>query len=300
VTRPLKIAAAQYPIDAFDRLDAYRAKLATWVADAAGKGAQLLVFPEYGAMEYAAAAGPAVGGDLQRSLAAVSDALPEVDAAHAALAREHNVYILAASGPSARPGGRYVNAARLFGPSGKAGLQEKLIMTPFERDWGISGGEGLRVFDTALGRIGIAICYDSEFPLLVRAQAEAGAEIILVPSCTEFTSGYHRVRTAALARALENTCVTVLSPTVGDAAWSPAVDRNAGAAGVFVPADHSFSDTGIIAEGQFNRPQWVYADVALDRLREVKANGEMRNSTDWAAQPGAAPLGAGVEIVTIA
>ena len=187
---PLRIAAAQYPIERFATLGDYRDKLARWVAEAAGGGAQLLVFPEYGAMEYAGASGDAIAGDLAASLAAVSDALAEMDAAHAELARRHKVHILAASGPSARPGGRYVNAARLFTPAGRMGVQEKLIMTPFERNWGISPGETLRVFETALGRIGIAICYDSEFPLLVRAQAEAGAQIILVPSCTEFRSGY--------------------------------------------------------------------------------------------------------------
>jgi predicted amidohydrolase len=296
----IRIAAAQYPLDDFGSLEAYRVKLGRWVAEAVAAGAQLLVFPEYGTMEYAAASGASIAGDLQASLAAVSAALAEMDAAHADLASRHGVHILAGSGPSARPGGRYVNAARLFSPSGKIGVQEKRIMTPFERDWGISAGEGLRVFDTAIGRIGIAICYDSEFPLIVRAQAEAGADIILIPSCTEFASGYNRVRTAALARALENTCVTALSSTVGDAPWSPAVDRNAGAAGMFVPADHGFSETGVVAEGTFNRPQWVYAEVDLDRLRSVKSSGEMRNSADWAAQPGAAPLAGHVEIVALA
>jgi predicted amidohydrolase len=293
----IRIAAAQYPIEAFDSLSGYQAKVERWVAEAVASRAQLLVFPEYGAMEYAAASGKATASNLQVSLAAVSEALAQMDAAHADLARRHGVHILAASGPSARSGGRYVNAARLFSPSGKVGVQEKTIMTPFERDWGISGGERLRVFETALGRIGVAICYDSEFPLLARAQAEAGAEIILIPSCTEFASGYNRVRTAALARALENGCATVVSPTIGDAPWSPAVDRNAGAAGVYVPPDHAFSDTGVLAEGVFNQPQWVYADVALDRLRDIKASGEMRNSTDWSAQPGAAPLGRHVETV---
>ncbi|HEX5958701.1 MAG TPA: nitrilase-related carbon-nitrogen hydrolase, partial [Hyphomicrobiaceae bacterium] len=209
-TTPLRIAAAQYPPEALPSLAAYRDKLARWVAEAAGAGAQLLAFPEYGAMEYAAPAGERVAGDLAASLAAVSAALPEMDAAHADLARRYGVHILAASGPSrraARTGEvRYVNAARLFAPSGKHGVQEKLIMTPFEHDWGISPGTDLKVFETTLGRIGIAICYDSEFPLLVRAQAEAGAGIIMIPSCTEFISGYHRVRTAALARALEGTC----------------------------------------------------------------------------------------------
>ena len=118
------------------------------------------------------------------SLNAVSDALPEIDAIHVDLARRHGVHILAASGPMWRTD-RFVNAARLITPEGRVGVQDKHIMTPFERDWDITAGAALRVFETALGRIGIAICYDSEFPLLVRAQAEAGAEIILVPSCTE-------------------------------------------------------------------------------------------------------------------
>lgn len=168
----LRIAAAQYPLEALATLGACRDKLGRWVAEAAGDGAQLLVFPEYGAMEYAAAAGASIAGDLAASLAAVSDALGPMDEAHSELTRRHGVHILAASGPSARAGGRIVNAARLFSPAGKVGVQEKLIMTPFERDWGISGGTALRVFDTALGRIGVAICYDSEFPLVVRAQAD--------------------------------------------------------------------------------------------------------------------------------
>jgi predicted amidohydrolase len=296
----LRIAAAQYPIERFATLGAYRDKLARWVGEAAGTSAELLVFPEYGAMEYGGAFGEAIAGDLAASLAAISEALPEMDAAHAELARGHRVHILAASGPSARPGGRFANAARLFAPDGGMGVQEKMIMTPFERDWGISPGERLRVFETTLGRIGVAICYDSEFPLLVRAQAEAGARIILIPSCTEFVSGWNRVRTAALARALESTCVAVVSPTVGDAPWSPSVDRNVGAAGVYVPADHSFSETGVIAEGTLNAPGWVYAEVDLPRLEQLAVAGEMRNSADWALQPYASALGGKVEVVKLA
>jgi predicted amidohydrolase len=210
------------------------------------------------------------------------------------------VHIRAASGPARRDGGRFVNAARLFAPSGAMGVQEKLLMTPFERDWGVSPGSALRVFDTALGRIGVAICYDSEFPLLVRAQAEAGARIVLIPSCTEFPSGFSRVRTAALARALESALATVLSPTIGDAPWLPGADRSFGAAGVYVPADRDLSDTGVLAEGSPNTPRWVFADVDLARLARVTAAGEMRNSTDWSLQPGAAPLAQRAELVPLA
>ncbi len=295
--RRIRIAAAQYPLSELATLGDYRDKLADWVGRAATDGADMIVFPEYGAMEYAAAAGAAP--DLAASLEAVSAALPEMDATHADLARRLGVHILAASGPCRRPDGRYVNRARLFTPEGLVGIQDKMIMTPFEVTWGIAPGETLRVFVTRLGRIGIAICYDSEFPLLVRAQAEAAADLILIPSCTEFVSGYHRVRTAALARALENGCITVQSPTVGEARWSPAVDVNTGAAGIFGPSEKGLSDTGVIAQGQLNAVAFVTATVDLGGLAEVRARGEMRNSLDWARQPGAQPLAGLVEVVDL-
>jgi len=92
-----------------------------------------------------------------------------------------------------------------------------------------------------------------------------------------------------MARALEGGCATALSATVGESTWSPAIDFNSGAAGVYVPAEASISDTGVLAEGALNAPGWTYATVdpgALDRLADT---GEMRNRTDWSLQPGGAP-----------
>ena len=294
----IKVSAAQYPIEAPASLSDWRDKQARWVAEGAATGAQLLVLPEYGLMEIAHAFGLHVASDLRASLAAVADARAEIDAHFADLARCHRVHLLGASGP-ARRDGLYVNAARLHAPSGTMGTGEKLIMTPFEINWGISGGGAPIVFDTALGRIGLTICYDSEFPLLARAQVEAGADIILVPSCTERISGYHRVRTGALARALEGQIATVVSPTVGYAPWSPAVDHNRGAAGVFVPAEQNVSDTGCLAEGVLDRAQWVTAEIDLGALRAVRTGGEMRNAADWPLQPGAAPLAGITNIVPV-
>jgi predicted amidohydrolase len=113
----VRIAAAQYHPEALGSLGAYRDKLARWVAEAADAGAELLVFPEYGAMEYAAAAGASVAGDLAASLGAVSDALPEMDAAHSDLARRYGVHILAASAPSTRGGGRSDRAVHPADPT---------------------------------------------------------------------------------------------------------------------------------------------------------------------------------------
>jgi hypothetical protein len=82
----------------------------------------------------------------------------------------------------------------------------------------------------------------------------------------------------------------VQSPTVGTAPWSPSVDANSGAAGIFVPAEHGLSDTGVLASGLMNTAGWVYATADLARLRQVKESGEMRNVRDWALQPGAQSL----------
>ncbi len=295
----LKVAAAQYPIDEPVSQGAWREKIARWVADGAASGAELLVFPEYAAIEQAGALGAAVSGNLEATLKGVADLERERVAFHAELAAQHKVHILVGSGPARKGEGSYVNAAQLVTPAGSVGVQEKRIMTPFEWDWGISPGNPVRVFDTTLGVIGIAICYDSEFPLIVRAMAEAGAELVLIPSCTERISGYHRVRTGARARALENQIATVVSPTVGDALWSPAVDHNSGAAGIYVPSEQSVSDDGILAEGPLNAPQWVSAAIDLRRLRHLRSEGEMRNFIDWSNQPGAVTLKDKVELVRL-
>lgn len=295
----ITIASAQYPIGEPHALAAWEEKIRSWVAKGAATGAQLLVFPEYAAIEQAACFGPEVYSDLRVTLDKVASLAADRVRLHAELAAKHNVHILVGSGPVRKPDGRYVNVAQLVTPAGRVGEQEKIIMTPFERDWGISGGAPLRVFETDLGKIAVLICYDSEFPLLARALAEAGAEIILVPSCTERVSGFHRVRTGSRARALENTIVTVQSPTVGDAPWSPAVDFNSGAAGIYVPSEHGVSDDGIVAEGTLDQAQWVSATVDLARLHRVRTTGEMRNFADWSAQPGSAPLGGPVEIVDL-
>ena len=296
--RTVQVAAAQYPLDQVESLEAWTAKAERWVRDGATAGTNVLVFPEYGSIEIAAASGREATRDLQATVAAVADGQAFASRIWAMLADRYGVHILAPSGPERR-GDRYVNAARLFAPGGSCGVQDKLILTPFERDWGLSAGSGQCVFETAVARIGIAICYDSEFPLLVRALAEAGAEIVLVPSCTEHVSGYHRVRNAAMARALESQIATVMSPTVSTSEWSAAVDHNTGAAGIFVPPDVALSMTGVLGEGVIDAVQWVRAEIDLTRLAALRSSGEMRNWADWSLQRGAAPLGHVVERVRL-
>lgn len=281
----VRIAAAAYPLDWFDDFAAYEAKLSNWVAEAAGAGAELLVFPEYGAMELSSLGGRAVAQDLEAALREVARWKPEVDRAHLALTARHGVHILGASGP-VFTGARPVNRATLYGPSGILGHQDKQIMTRFEREtWDVvPGSDGQRVFDTPLGRIGVVICYDSEFPLLARDLVEQGAEILLAPSCTDTFAGFTRVRVGAMARALENQCVVVHSPTVGDCDFCPAVDENVGRAAIYGPPDRGWPETGILAEGALNQPGWTHAEASLEAIAEVRRDGGVLNHLHWTEQ----------------
>lgn len=283
------IAAAQYPIDLLADWSAYADKLTGWIEAAARGGASLAVFPEYGAMELAALDVTTMG-DLSACLGSVAGHLGASDVLHRDLAVKHGMHILAASIPAEVQGG-YVNRARLFAPNGKVGVQDKLVMTRFEREeWFVSASGPLRLFETSLGKIGITICYDSEFPLLARAQVEAGMELLLVPSCTDSEHGYWRVRLGAQARALEGQCFAVQSPTVGNAEWNPAVDVNRGAAGIFGPPDRGMPANGVLALGEMDAAQWVFAEIDLSKVAELRASGGVLNMRHWAEQPGAAPL----------
>jgi predicted amidohydrolase len=291
MTRTIRAAAAQYPIDEITSFDAFEEKLAQWVQQAAAHGAELLAFPEYAGMELARIAGRTMSSDLHGSIEALQYYIGHYETAYAELAQRHGVHILAGSAPVRLTDGRFVNRARLFGPKGGSGFQQKHVMTRFEAEqWGIGPSSGLCVFDIGVTKIGVAICYDAEFPLIARALAEAGAEILLVPSCTESLAGYHRVRHACAARALENQIYVVHTPTVGDAPWLAGLESNVGSAAFLAPPDSRLPSDGILAQGALNEQQWVYAALDLDLLAEVRKSGDVFNARDWALQPGASAL----------
>lgn len=286
----LRVAAAQYPVAEVQDWAQLAQTLRNWVAEASAASAQLLVFPEYGAMTIAALLPSAQRGQLAAELEFVASHHDDWCQLHATLAQEYGVHLLAGSGP-VRVGQQYRNRAVLFAPSGQSAGQDKWTMTRFESEhWGISPGDTLKVFDTTLGRIAINICYDVEFPLLARAQVEAGAQLILAPSCTDTTAGYWRVRVGAQARALENQCVVVQAPLVGNAAWSASVDVNVGAAGVYTPPDRGLPENGVLAKGVWNAPQWLYSTVDAQALATVRRDGQVFNHRDWGRQPGLGAL----------
>ena len=282
---PFRLAAAQYDIGFFRSWDEYAAKIGRWVEAAVEEGAKLLLFPEYFSMELASLFPEQVYKSLSQQLREMQALLPEFTALFGGLSERYGVYLVAGTFPVRQPDAQYRNRAFLFRPDGSREYQDKLQMTRFENErWLIGGGDEIKTFATEFGRIGINICYDSEFPMIARKQVEAGADLILVPSCTDTTAGYWRVRIGCQARALENQCYVVQSPTVGTAPWSEAVDVNIGAAGVYTPVDYGYPDHGVLAIGELNRAQWVYADLDLGSIARVRETGQVFNYRDWPGQ----------------
>ncbi|MBA6115429.1 carbon-nitrogen hydrolase family protein [Pseudomonas sp. NC26] len=284
----IRLAACQYAIELHETWDAYAAHLQGVCAEAAASGAQLLLLPEYAGLVLSGQLPAGQRGDLKASIAGIQPLIAPWLALCASIARRWGVYLQPGSLPVLDSDGHYRNRAWLFGPEGVLGHQDKLMMTRFEREhWGIAAGQGLKVFDTELGRLGILICYDNEFPMLARGMAEAGADLILAPSCTDTAAGYHRVRIGAQARALENQIAVLQATTVGQAAWSPALDENTGRSGLFVPPDHGMPGDGVVALSEELNPvnsQWLVCELNLAEVRRVREQGQVFTRRDWPEQ----------------
>lgn len=252
--------------------------------------AELLVLPEYACVELGAALAGGNAADEASELAAMVAAGPEILAAMREAARRLGVWLLPGTLPLRRDDGRIVNRAPLIGPDGRMAVQEKRAMTRFEAErWGVTQGADPNVFDTPWGRIGISVCYDVEFPKHVRTQVEAGAWLILAPSCTDTMHGFNRVRIGAAARAMENQCYVAITPTVGEAPWSAALDVNRGHAAVLGPVDRGFPEDGVLARGALDQDQWVFCTLDPARIAAVREDGQVRNHRDWPNRPFGTP-----------
>ena len=280
----MKVAACKYPIGEPGDFAAFAAKQGALLREAKQGGAELAVLPEYLSLELAAMFDAATRGDLHASLAAIQPLRAAWLALFADLARELDLHIVAGSFLLDSGHGRYRNRSDLFAPDGGRLWQDKLRLTGFEKKTGaIESGDALKVFEACGVRAGIAVCYDSEFPLPVRAQCEAGARLLLVPSCTDTEAGATRVRVGCLARALENRMFVAQAVTAGEAAWSPALDVNTGEAALIAPMDVGLPHDGILAQTRGDEA-WAIAELDFAALDASRMQAQVANDRDWAAQ----------------
>jgi predicted amidohydrolase/GNAT superfamily N-acetyltransferase len=159
--------------------------------------------------------------------------------------------------------------------------QKKLHITPNESTyWGMTGGETLNVFETDRGKIGILICYDSEFPELSRLLADQGMEILFVPFLTDTQTGYNRVRRCSQARAVENECYVAIAGCIGNLPRVKNMDIQYAQSAVFSPSDFMFPNNAIIAETTPNTEMTLIADVDLSLLKELHEQGSVHTLKD--------------------
>lgn len=272
-----KIAICQYQIEKLADWKSYTEKIESMIIKAKQRNVELLLMPEYAGTEIVCS----YYATERELFSAMQPLLQKYIEFYKNLAKLHKIYIQPGTIVEEIASNQYVNRAYLFGPSGQYGYQDKLQLTEDEKNCNLlQKGKQQYLFDTSLGYVGIAICYDSEFPEIVRNLVRAGALLVLVPSYTVSIAGYNRVFQSCRARSIENQCYIAVSYVVNAVGLSAEVENTFGQAALLGPADNGFPDDGIIAQGLMNEVSLVTADLSYQDIAFVRSNGQVCNFED--------------------
>lgn len=269
----IRVASAQYFIRPVQRFEEFADQVRGLVETAADYKCKLLVFPEYFTVQLLTL------GDITRPIheqvRSLAAQVPRYRELMGQLAKKWGLYIVAGSIPVQDGSDQEIfNECFAFSPTGKVGVQGKMHLTRWEaEEWLISARDSVKVFETDFGRIAVTICYDVEFPEIVRTAARQDAYILVVPSCTDDRQGFLRVRYCAQARAIENQMYVVHSTTVGSLPMVPAVSLNYGQASILTPSDFPFARDGILSEGVPNQESIIIGELNMDTITEARSSG---------------------------
>ncbi|MCA9750624.1 MAG: carbon-nitrogen hydrolase family protein, partial [Gemmatimonadetes bacterium] len=276
--RRVRVCAAQYQVRPIRHWREFEQQVEFFVQTAEQYHCHFLLFPELFTVQLFGT----FAHDLapKEAIAKLAGLTKRYRSLFQRLAKRSGLMIVAGSHP-VQQDGVLRNVAHLFTPGGEIYTQDKLHVTPAEREeYGIQGGEELRVFDTGYARIAILVCYDCEFPELARLAAMAGAEILFVPFSTDERKAYLRVRYSAQARAVENSLYVVLAGNVGNLPQVESFLINYGQALICTPSDFSFPPDGIAASAESGNETVVITDLDLGALEHARENGSVRPLRD--------------------
>ena len=259
-------------------------------AAAVADGAELVCLPEY-------CGGLASEGGLFTPPAAAEDRHP-VLAALRGFAADARVWTLVGSiavEGADGPGGRFVNRGYLLDDRGAVRARYDKIhlfdvdLSPdqsYRESAAVAPGGQAVIADTPWGRLGLTICYDLRFPLLYRTLAQAGAEILAVPSAFTKVTGEAHWHVLNRARAIENGAVVVAPCAVGPV---PGGGAAYGHSLIVSPWGEVLADGG---EG----PGHVVATVDIDDAARARARiPSLRHDRDFVGDPApAVPRGRAV------
>jgi deaminated glutathione amidase len=255
----LTVAAIQYGVRENQSEIEFFTAFRRWVETAKSKNAHLVVFPELIALDLLQSTSPLSESEQLRQMA--KSFTPKFFAFVAALAKELDIAILAGSSPR-DVNGRIFNTSFLAFNNGTSVEQDKIYLTPDEKDWGWTPGETLKVISAPWGLTSILICFDCEFPQLSERLVKAKPEVILVPSMTSDMSGLRRVQWSAQARAVEHYAYVVNTGTVTASPDRPYT----GQASLLNPQEEGFPES--IVRGPVNEESMVVGVLDMDKLRE--------------------------------
>ena len=272
--RRVRVCAAQYlmrPIKTWEDLEA---NVDFFAETADSYDCHFLVLPEYFTVQMFSTMPSDIDPiEAMKSLAGMKDKYISM---LKRLAKKHQLYIVGGSTPVLREDGHLYNVAHFFTPGGKVYTQDKLHITPSERElWNIRPGNGLKVFDTPVGRVAIQVCYDIEFPEVSRLLALAGAEVIFVPFSTDEKKAYYRIRYSAHARSVENYIYTVISGNAGNLPNKQYL-LNYSQSAIITPSDFAFPTHAIAAEADPNVETVVVGELALSNLAKQREIGSVK------------------------
>jgi len=278
------------------------ASLSEWVAsvdarmtEAASQGADMLVMPEYAAEQWLSFAPNtlALTQEIRWMAERSSDALEALRP----LPERYGIGLLAGTVPVATTTGRddgppVVNRAHLMLPDGRLLWQDKLCLTPPERNpdgWHLSTGDEVRLLEWQGWRIAILVCLDIELPALAARLAQHEVDLILVPSMTETLAGYHRVFSCARARATELFAAVCAVGCIGAPSTAKPRVGNTSGASAFLPCEMTPGLDGIAAEispitnSHDSGPLLIARDLPLGALRRFRRSGAQVWPGPWDA-----------------
>jgi nitrilase len=185
------------------------------IAEAAARGARLILLPEYW---------PTMGMHERDKLALAEDAASAgpIQSFMSAVAREHGVWLIGGTLPmiAAQPD-KVWNTTLVYGPDGvRVTRYDKIHLFSFNKGAEsydeartIAPGAQVATFEAPFGRVGLSICYDLRFPELYRAMGECA--LMAVPAAFTCTTGKAHWEVLLRARAIENQCYVLAAAQGG-------------------------------------------------------------------------------------
>lgn len=274
MTRTVAVAATNFitrPVNSFDEF----AGQVRGVLDRC-REAELVVLPEYFTLGLFAL----IDGWREAPLARMRELAafaPEVDELLVTEARARGQAIAGGS-TLVRSVDGDENVCVLYAPDGARHGHAKSHLMPEEAEFVDREGEEMTVIDLGHVRVGVAICYEMEFPECSGALAELGAEVILCPSFTLTEAGFWRVRYCAAARAIENQVYVVHSCAGGKPVHT--LPGGWARAAILSPCDRPWRPDGVVGEAATNVEDVVVRTLDLDLLHAMREEGDATTFRD--------------------